>query len=93
MKVQVDIVMQSEGVARAKGSCDGMRQEFCALVNDEERSSDRHASTCSVCLDGGDLLCCDGCPSAVHPLCVGLTDIPEVCSRPACASLSRVPIH
>ena len=53
-------------------------QEFCALVNDEARDSDRHASVCGACGDGGDLLCCDGCPAAVHPLCVGLEQIPEV---------------
>lgn len=47
-------------------------------MNEEERSADRHGSACMVCMDGGDLLCCDGCPNAVHPFCVGLEEIPEV---------------
>lgn len=66
--------------------CPAYVQEFCALVDDVERSADRHASACSVCKDGGDLLCCDGCPSAVHPLCVGIQEIPEVCQT--CTSLT-----
>lgn len=53
-------------------------QEFCALVNDQARSTDRHGSYCGICMDGGDLLCCDGCPTAVHPFCIGLEEIPDV---------------
>ncbi|BDA40764.1 probable chromodomain-helicase-DNA-binding protein 4 at N-terminal half [Coccomyxa sp. Obi] len=52
-------------------------KEFCALVNDQARSSDRHGSYCGICMDGGDLLCCDGCPTAVHPFCIGLEEIPD----------------
>ncbi len=53
-------------------------QEFCNLVNAEERCEDRHAASCAVCGDGGDLLCCDACPTAVHPACIGMESIPEV---------------
>lgn len=56
-------------------------QEFCNLVNAEERCEDRHAAACAVCSDGGDLLCCDACPTAVHPACIGLEAIPEASSR------------
>lgn len=56
----------------------GLLQEFCALVNDQARSTDRHGSYCGICMDGGDLLCCDGCPTAVHPFCIGLEEIPDV---------------
>ncbi|CAK0734199.1 hypothetical protein CVIRNUC_000397 [Coccomyxa viridis] len=52
-------------------------KEFCNLVNCEERCEDRHASACLVCGDGGDLLCCDACPNAVHPTCVSLETVPE----------------
>jgi len=47
-------------------------------VNAEERCEDRHAAACAVCSEGGDLLCCDACPTAVHTTCVGLETIPEV---------------
>ena len=49
-------------------------------MNTEERCEDRHAAACAVCSDGGDLLCCDACPTAVHHNCVGLETIPEVCA-------------
>lgn len=26
-----------------------------------------------ICWDGGDLLCCDFCPVALHPHCLGLS--------------------
>ena len=34
---------------------------------------------CSVCRDGGDLLCCDRCPKSFHLDCIGLKeeDVPE----------------
>ena len=36
----------------------------------------RNEDMCRACRDGGDLLCCDGCPAAFHPLCVGLHSVP-----------------
>lgn len=68
-------------------------------MNCEERCEDRHASACLVCGDGGDLLCCDACPNAVHPTCVSLETVPEVrqartscsyeqTSRPCCPYIS-----
>ncbi len=51
-------------------------------MNDEARDPDRHGSACAACGDGGDLLCCDGCPTAVHPACVGLAEVPEVRGGP-----------
>ena len=32
-----------------------------------------HSSTCQVCWDGGDIVCCDLCPASVHAECIGLT--------------------
>lgn len=29
---------------------------------------------CQVCWDGGDLVCCDRCPAAYHPDCLGLPE-------------------
>ena len=36
-----------------------------------------HSDYCEVCDDGGDLILCDGCPSAYHIHCLKLSDIPE----------------
>ena len=32
-----------------------------------------HQDHCQVCWDGGSLVCCDGCPAAFHPACLGWT--------------------
>ncbi|KAF5835257.1 hypothetical protein DUNSADRAFT_7703 [Dunaliella salina] len=32
-----------------------------------------HMEYCQICWDGGDLLCCDFCPVALHPHCLGLS--------------------
>jgi len=56
---------------------------------DEE---DEHMEFCRVCKEGGDLLCCESCPSAYHLLCVEppLDDVPDdewTCPRCSCEPL------
>ena len=53
---------------------------------DEE---DEHMEFCRVCKEGGELLCCDSCPSAYHLKCVEppLDEVPDgdwTCPRCAC---------
>ncbi|KAL0460742.1 UNVERIFIED_CONTAM: Increased DNA methylation 1, partial [Sesamum latifolium] len=36
-----------------------------------------HDDLCSICEDGGDLLCCANCPRGFHTECVGLPAIPQ----------------
>ena len=36
----------------------------------EKPQDDPHMEFCHVCKDGGELLCCDSCPSAYHIFCL-----------------------
>src|SRR5262245_61075544 len=46
------------------------------------------SSHCFACKEVGVLICCDCCPLAFHPHCVGLKAVPEgcwSCGYPGCA--------
>lgn len=60
---------------------DGRRDD-----GDVEEEDDHHMEFCRVCKDGGELLCCDTCPSSYHLHCLNppLPDIPNgewICPR------------
>ncbi|OMO59566.1 Zinc finger, PHD-type [Corchorus capsularis] len=42
-----------------------------------EYGTDRHDDACIICDDGGNLICCDNCPSTYHPMCLYLKNIPQ----------------
>lgn len=51
-----------------------------------EEEDDHHIEFCRVCKDGGELLCCDTCPSSYHIHCLNppLPEIPNgewICPR------------
>ena len=45
-----------------------------SIIQEDEMTSDSsedmHSDYCRVCKDGGQLLCCDSCPSAYHLHCL-----------------------
>ncbi|XP_023659676.1 chromodomain-helicase-DNA-binding protein 4-like isoform X1 [Paramormyrops kingsleyae] len=63
-----------------------------ASEDPEPQEDDNHMEFCRVCKDGGELLCCDSCPSSYHLRCLNppLASIPDgewVCPRCKCPPL------
>eukprot|EP00092_Neocalanus_flemingeri_P015825 GFUD01017130.1.p1 GENE.GFUD01017130.1~~GFUD01017130.1.p1 ORF type:complete len:1937 (+),score=754.41 GFUD01017130.1:187-5997(+) len=73
-----------------KWSCPTCEKSGPAVVEEEE--DDEHMEMCRTCKEGGELLCCDSCPSSYHLRCIDppLDEIPEhewTCPRCACEPL------
>ncbi|GJN39914.1 hypothetical protein PR202_gb29067 [Eleusine coracana subsp. coracana] len=43
----------------------------------EVEAIDEHDDTCGICGDGGELLCCDNCPSTYHQACLSAKELPD----------------
>ncbi|CAL8161583.1 unnamed protein product [Prunus armeniaca] len=48
-----------------------------SLSRNRKSSTKKNDDLCSMCRDGGDLLCCDNCPRAFHKECLSLPSVPE----------------
>ncbi|XP_033125490.1 histone-lysine N-methyltransferase NSD2-like [Anneissia japonica] len=46
-------------------------------IKTQKHHSHVSVSWCFLCSKGGNLLCCESCPAAFHPDCIGYTSIPE----------------
>ncbi|XP_054640028.1 chromodomain-helicase-DNA-binding protein 5 isoform X2 [Dunckerocampus dactyliophorus] len=81
---------EKEGIQwEAKDEEDEEEEEEAVVAREEE---DDHMEFCRVCKDGGELLCCDTCPSSYHIHCLNppLPEIPNgewLCPRCMCPPL------
>ncbi|XVF78768.1 hypothetical protein PTKIN_Ptkin14bG0162700 [Pterospermum kingtungense] len=53
----------------------------------EAEDNDPNDDSCGLCGDGGELICCDNCPSTFHLACLSMQELPEgnwYCSNCTC---------
>ncbi|XP_041991516.1 uncharacterized protein LOC121742447 [Salvia splendens] len=54
-----------------------LHQLSLELSRSRKSSTEESDDLCSICEDGGNLLCCENCPRAFHYECVGLPNVPQ----------------
>ncbi|PIM99977.1 Histone acetyltransferase [Handroanthus impetiginosus] len=54
-----------------------LHQLSLELSKTRKSSLEENDDLCSICEDGGDLLCCENCPRSFHIECVGFSSVPQ----------------
>ncbi|XP_053379869.1 chromodomain-helicase-DNA-binding protein Mi-2 homolog isoform X2 [Mercenaria mercenaria] len=77
-----------EEAPEGKWSCPHCESEG-ADTKEQQEQDDDHNEFCRVCKDGGELMCCDTCPSSYHPRCLNppVKAVPDghwICPRCSC---------
>ncbi|KAJ7294698.1 hypothetical protein O6H91_Y238900 [Diphasiastrum complanatum] len=65
----------------------------CDEIDDATAEGD---NVCAICGDGGELICCDSCPSVFHPKCLDLMEVPSeswFCASCRCAICGLIDFH
>uniref|UniRef100_A0A8D2KCZ7 Autoimmune regulator n=1 Tax=Urocitellus parryii TaxID=9999 RepID=A0A8D2KCZ7_UROPR len=79
----------AQGAVPGRGSRGGCPPRVCMAHSCLRQKNE---DECAVCRDGGELICCDGCPRAFHLACLSppLREIPSGTWRCACCLQGRV---
>ncbi|MBA0555887.1 hypothetical protein Golob_026037 [Gossypium lobatum] len=74
-------IILDDGSGRSLSDCQRQVHDSMMTIPTSAKKDDLnpHGSddVCSACCDGGELICCDRCPSAFHVNCVGLKEVPD----------------
>ncbi|XP_075520145.1 DDT domain-containing protein PTM-like isoform X1 [Primulina tabacum] len=65
--------------SRTRKSMMDVASPSCITEEDADEPTDGNSDECYLCRMDGNLICCDGCPAAFHPRCVGVVSslLPE----------------
>ncbi|XVF52546.1 hypothetical protein PTKIN_Ptkin05aG0027100 [Pterospermum kingtungense] len=67
-----DCLINALGVMEEKEKVALFNKRLLGAVAD-----DANDDACIICADGGNLICCDRCPSTYHPHCIFMENIPQ----------------
>lgn len=73
-----DLSLPPEGILQKLVDAGLSNGTLCVVADKNGQKDDPNEDWCAVCLDGGELMCCDKCPKVFHQNC----HIPNISSLP-----------